>query len=318
MNSFPEREMVNRAIEDKISEFVKFLELIEALPIDQFYEEFQAKLAYINELSIQTAGSRSSLMTDFFAMTAPFFDLSEVVSRGRNKPLGYAGDYMTIDQIYEQKCNSPGLGARWDELFHSFDAPKAVRNRKTYFIETIHGLVADGQRNISILDLASGPCRDIAECLEQLNGNAERLDFHCVDIDREAIKYAEKMVEPYAGNTRILFERQNIFRFKSSCKYDLVWSGGLFDYLEDATAVDVIKRMWDCTNDNGKVIVGNFHPSNTSRNYMEWCGQWFLIHRSDEELKNLFIKAGIPSSSVSIEREPIGACIFGIATRHQK
>lgn len=305
--------MINRAIEDKISGFVQFCERIENLPMDEFYDAFQTNLAHINELSIQTSENRSTIMTEFFKTTAPFFDLSEVINRGRNKPLGYAGDYLTIDLIYQQKCNSAGLGGKWDEFFHRFDAPQAVRNRKSYFIETIKKMVEQKRGNISILNLASGPCRDVAECLEGLNDNAERIEFHCIDIDRESIKYAEKLVEPYAKKAKIIFERQNIFRFKASRKYDLVWSGGLFDYLEDDTAVDVIRRMWDCTKDGGKMIVGNFHPSNTSRNYMEWCGQWFLIHRSDEELTNLFQKAGIPPLAVSIDREPTGACIFGIA-----
>lgn len=307
--------MVNRALDDKIDEFVQYLDLIGTLPMDEFYDAFQTQLAHINELSIQTAENRSTIMSDFFKTTAPFFDLSDLGTRARDKPLGYAGDYLTIDFIYQQRCISAESGAKWDELFHRFDAPQAVRNRKAYFIATINKLVEEKPGNISILNLASGPCRDVAECLESLNGNAERIEFHCIDIDREAIKYAEKMVEPYANHAKIVFERQNIFRFKASRKYDLVWSGGLFDYLEDNTAVDVIRRMWDCTNDAGKMIVGNFHPSNTSRNYMEWCGQWFLIHRSDEELTNLFIKAGIPPTVVSIEREPIGACIFGVASK---
>ena len=307
--------MVNRMLDDKISEFVQYLDLIGTLPMDQFYDGFQRYLAHINELSIQTAENRSTIMTEFFKTTAPFFDLSEVVNRGRNKPLGYAGDYLTIDLIYQQKYSSAGFGGKWDELFHRFDAPQAVRNRKAYFIETIKRLVEEKPENISILNLASGPCRDVAECLESLNGNARRVEFHCIDIDREAIKYAQKMVEQYVNKAKIVFERQNIFRFKASRKYDLVWSGGLFDYLEDDTAVDVIRRMWDCTNDDGKMIIGNFHPSNTSRNYMEWCGQWFLIHRSDEELTNLFIKAGIPPAAVSIDREPTGACIFGVAEK---
>ncbi len=308
--------MVNRAIDDKISEFVRYLEQIGTLPIDEFYEKFQTKLAHINELSIQAAENRSTIMTEFFKTTAPFFDLSDLGTRARNKPLGYAGDYLTIDLIYQQKINSSGLGEKWDELFHRFEAPQAVRNRKAYFIATINKLVEEKPGNISILNLASGPCRDVAECLESLNGHATRIELHCIDIDREAIKYAEKMVEPYADKAKIVFERQNIFRFKASRKYDLVWSGGLFDYLEDDTAVDVIKRMWNCTNDGGKMIVGNFHPSNTSRNYMEWCGQWFLIHRSDEELTNLFLKAGIPQVAISIDREPIGACIFGVASKN--
>jgi len=307
--------MIDRMLDEKIDEFVGFLERIEDLPMDEFYSELQTNLAQINDLSIQLGGTRSTVMAEFFRTTAPFFDLTDIGYRARNKPLGYAGDYLTIDLIYQWKLSSSGTVARWDELFHRFDAPKAVRNRKTYFIETIKRIVEEGPGNISILNLASGPCRDVAECLESLNGHAQRVEFHCIDIDREALKYAEEMVKPYRDRTKIIFERQNVFRFKASRKYDLVWSGGLFDYLEDTTAVDVIKRMWECTSEGGKMIVGNFHPSNTSRNFMEWCGQWFLIHRSDEELRELFTRAGIPSEAVAIEREPIGACIFAVAKK---
>jgi len=307
--------MLNRTLDDKIDELVAYLDQIETLPMSEFYEGFQRGLASINELSIQTSDNRSTVMAEFFKTTAQYFDLSAVVNRGRNKPRGYAGDYLTIDLIYQQSVAPTNAGGKWDELFHRFDAPQAVRNRKAYFIDTIHKLAEEKPGNIAILNLASGPCRDVAECLESLNGDAGSIEFHCIDIDREAIKYGQKLVEPYADQAKITFERQNILRFKAARKYDLVWSGGLFDYLEDDTAVDVIKRMWDCTNEGGKMIVGNFHPSNTSRNYMEWCGQWFLIHRSDEELSNLFLKAGIPRNAISIDREPLGACIFGVAEK---
>ena len=98
--------MVSRMLDEKIHEFVKYLDLIGTLPMDEFYDGFQRDLAQINELSIQTAENRSTIMSDFFKTTAPFFDLSEVVNRGRNKPLGYAGDYLTIDLIYQQKYSS--------------------------------------------------------------------------------------------------------------------------------------------------------------------------------------------------------------------
>src|SRR5204863_2980 len=88
---------------------------------------------------------------------------------------------------YKKQCNSQGIGAKWDEFFHRFDASQAVRNRKTYFIETICHLIKERKGNLSVLNLASGPCRDVAECIQSLNGDARRIEFHCIVIEREPL-----------------------------------------------------------------------------------------------------------------------------------
>lgn len=43
--------------DDKIDEFVKYLELIGTLPMNEFYDAFQTQFAHINELLIQAGGA---------------------------------------------------------------------------------------------------------------------------------------------------------------------------------------------------------------------------------------------------------------------
>jgi hypothetical protein len=43
---------------------------------------------------------------------------------------------------------------------------------------------------------------------------------------------------------------------------------------------------------------------------MEWCMDWLLIHRTEDELRQLGINAGIPEKNIKIDQEPLGVCIF--------
>ena len=50
-----------------------------------------------------------------------------------NRPHGYSGDFEIIDRIYQHHVSPDPALANWDRFFHRQAAPKAVRNRKTYF-----------------------------------------------------------------------------------------------------------------------------------------------------------------------------------------
>lgn len=58
------------------------------------------------------------------------------------------------------------------------------------------------------------------------------------------------------------------------------------------------------------MVFGNFSPRNPSRVPMELCGQWFLIHRTEDELVDLATSAGIPKNNVNIGMEPLGINLF--------
>jgi len=92
--------------------------------------------------------------------------------------------------------------------------------------------------------------------------------------------------------------------------YDLVWSAGLFDYLEDRFATILLRKMWRWTAPGGSMVVGNFHKGHRGRAYIEWCGDWILIHRSAEDLRALAQRAGIPDLAIRIEYEPLGVGLF--------
>jgi extracellular factor (EF) 3-hydroxypalmitic acid methyl ester biosynthesis protein len=68
--------------------------------------------------------------------------------------------------------------------------------------------------------------------------------------------------------------------------------------------------MWDATSESGEVIVGNFHISNPDRPWMEWCGDWHLIHRDEGDMRSICNRAGVPADSIRFHYESTGINMF--------
>ncbi len=224
-----------------------------------------------------------------------------------SKPYGYAGDFMIIDKVYRKEMSTNPLYIKWDRYSQRLRATNAVRNRKTYFKNLLKHLTKTKPQQFRILNLASGPCRDLFEFFEENPGTDATFD--CVELDPNAIDYAKNLLGRHIHKVR--FIQQNIFRFRSSQQYDLVWSAGLFDYFENATFHRILKRLLNNVKQDGEIVIGNFHPRNPSRAFMELLGDWYLHHRTEEQLIDLALKAGVDSENhICIEQEEEGINLF--------
>jgi extracellular factor (EF) 3-hydroxypalmitic acid methyl ester biosynthesis protein len=222
-----------------------------------------------------------------------------------HKPHGYAGDYEIIDKIYTRSISHDPQLTKWDLYFHFQKAVQAVRNRKKYFINTLSRIESTALQGLKILNVGSGPGRDIYEYCN-LYPESETT-FDCVDSDSNAITFAKALYNGFA--VHLTFYHKNIFRFKSDKSYDLVWSAGLFDYFDDKLFKYLLLHLFNMVCDGGKLVIGNFSTSNPSRNYME-LGEWFLKHRDEHSLKSLALDCGIHPDAIHIEAEPEGINLF--------
>jgi len=243
--------------------------------------------------------SISALRTSFTCIR----DKSTMQGRAFEKAYGYAGDFDIIDKIYTFHVSDDPKYRKWDEFFHQQPAPKAVRNRKRYFIDKLNQLQVDGVQ--TVLNLASGPCRDVLELFEQ--DGAPNYLFDCVELDQKAISYAQGLLGPHVD--KITFINENIFRFQPTSRYDIIWSAGLFDYFDDRVFQRILSRLV-ASNPEAKIVIGNFSDANPTMPYMEIIGEWHLRHRSEAQLIDIAIKAGVNRSRISIESEPEGVNLF--------
>ncbi|MFB6317024.1 class I SAM-dependent methyltransferase [Saccharicrinis sp. FJH54] len=236
------------------------------------------------------------------------FLLNTIQGYGLRKPQGYAGDYLMIDKIYTYHQSEIGKYQVWDKYFHAQSAPKAVRNRKKYFKSKLKHKLSTTSDKIELLNVASGPARDILELYQEID-NPKQLSTTCVEIDENAIKYASNLVNGYCQN--IEFVKANVLRYRTEKKFDVVWSAGLFDYFNEKAFIMVLSRFKDFVKPGGEIIIGNFNErNNPSRDYMEIFGEWFLHHRTEEELVTLAMKSGFDFTQVNIGREPENVNLF--------
>jgi extracellular factor (EF) 3-hydroxypalmitic acid methyl ester biosynthesis protein len=225
-----------------------------------------------------------------------------------NKPHGYPGDYEIIEKIYlNHTSNDPDL-RKWDLFFQLQKAPMAVKNRKQYFLDLLHGLEGMNKNNTqsNVLNIASGPARDLYDFFSQKDH--KNVFFDNVEFDPLAISYAKNLCRDFLQN--INFLHTNAFDFTSNKKYQLIWSAGLFDYLNDKKFIFLLKHMKPLLEKDGELVVGNFSTDNPTRAYMEIIGDWRLRHRTPEQLISLAKACDFKDSDIRIGKEPEGVNLF--------
>ena len=244
---------------------------------------------------------------DFREMMKPILNPNTIIGFSFTKPFGYNGDFFIIEKIYQHYVNPDEKYRKWDEFFHTFPAAIAVVNRKTLARKVIAGLNENARGNRQdVMILGSGPVTEVYEYFQQTKENF--LDFDLLDLDKRSIAYAK---QKHHKNLKYLhFHNQNVIRFTPDKKYSLIWSAGLFDYFKDKHFVYMIKKYYEFVKDGGEMIIGNFNVVNPSRKIMEVLGDWFLYHRSEDELISFAIQAGVPPEKIEIIREPLGINLF--------
>ena len=153
--------------------------------------------------------------------------------------------------------------------------------------------------------------RDVFEFFNQHNEGPNRdkhIQFDCVEFDDVAILYAKTLCFEYMEN--INFMKANAFRFTTEKRFPLIWSAGLFDYLDDRRFIFLTKRLYDFVDEGGELVIGNFSDYNPSRPYMEVLMDWQLHHRGPEKLTQLAKDSGIPESMIYIGKEQEGINLF--------
>lgn len=237
------------------------------------------------------------------------------------KPFGYAGDFKIIEDIYENNPTTTGFDRLFDNYFQMSAISVAVRNRKEDLKRFIIEFVQDKQDlSLKIMDLASGPCRELRDILFFNSSLCKNINFDCYDNDINAIEFAKSSLN---NSSKFNFIKENVMRiaFRKDInsmidiKYDLIYSTGLFDYFSERVAVALVRNLRKLLKPNGLMIICNVRDkySNPSVHFMEWAGDWNLVYRTDEEFKNIFLEADFNEDELQTQYEQQGIMQYIIA-----
>ena len=229
-----------------------------------------------------------------------------LIGHGFVKPFGYPGDFTIIHNIYKVHVNPDNKYGNWDRFFQNQAGAQAVRNRKDYFLKRCAEIEKGAGEVKHVLILGSGPATDVNEYLQ--NNPESKIKFDLVDFDQNAIDFAKKQNEPFKDS--IKYFKINVLRYKPYQWYDLIWSAGLFDYFKDKHFVYMITKYYKYLLDGGEFIIGNFSHSNPTRRLMEVLSDWYLVHRSKNDLVRMALEAEAAKELVEVDMEELGVNLF--------
>jgi extracellular factor (EF) 3-hydroxypalmitic acid methyl ester biosynthesis protein len=209
--------------------------------------------------------------------------------RAYEKPRGYAGDAVMIDYIYGSEEYWPvpqasELGRQIFEYTTNSPAPEGVRARRAYVAKEIDKC-ADAIHRPHVLSLAAGNFREalLSSAVKRRKlGRIVALDSDAESLSEVGRCYGHLGIESKHTSVRQLFGNKHQLG-----KYDLVYSTGLFDYLNQKSSCRLAANMFNMLNPGGKIIIANFLPDIPDVGYMEVFMGWNLIYRTRQGMMDI-------------------------------
>ncbi|MBS0358941.1 MAG: HAD-IA family hydrolase [Proteobacteria bacterium] len=208
------------------------------------------------------------------------------------KPRGYAGDAVVLDYIYygipENELGR--VSARGQELCRittNTPAARAVRNRAKIIGKLVDSISSNSQQKVRVLSIACGHLREMSQSEKFMQ---KRVQVVALDQDSESLAVVESDYlnqDVSIVNARIKKLLIDPDFVKSLGKFDLVYASGLFDYLDDKTAKQLIKVMNALTKEGGVTLITNFAKGIVNQAHMDSIMDWQLIYRDSCELMSL-------------------------------
>lgn len=250
----------------------------------------------------------------------PYILATSTLERFYSKPRGYAGDFLSIEHIYDHRHGgTTAIGRVLDEAADAFEACEAVRNRRGLLREQIIAVAARHPAPVRVMSLACGPAREVSDALHALPAE-RRPRFTLLDIDTEALALVRARLETEGWSDHATLLQGNLIRLATGREridappQHLVYSIGLIDYFNDDFVIRLLNWIHERLEPGGRVILGNFHVGNRLRAFMDHVLEWRLIHRSEEDMQRLF--AATPFGRCSdILFEQAGVQLFAVGER---
>lgn len=226
-----------------------------------------------------------------------FHDSIEIVTYIRARPLGYAGDFVTMNYIYDFNKKSFLGKSLYEKLLNHYTCSIRVScsniARKDYLKKRILG-VLNKNKEIKILSVGSGPARELIELISEKKIKYP-VEFNCLDFERKAIDFVKDRISHLKPEMHIkvnFFPKDLLEVVKNKALInefrdtDLIYISGVFDYFTDRLCKRTIANLIPLLAAKGNLIIFNMSLENAShRAYYETLAKWEMRHRTVSDLK---------------------------------
>ncbi|HUP62129.1 MAG TPA: class I SAM-dependent methyltransferase [Thermoanaerobaculia bacterium] len=269
-------------------------------------------------LDCEAAGMSRTEIVEVLAPVRAIHARSPFVRRLQEWPRGYPGDFETVEYICDSENRAPRGTVEYHCESYSLNLPIAqqhrnkVRHQAARIMRTLFARPAASR----VLALACGSCPDFELIQPHLASLAGEIYLN--DSDPAAIAFAESTFDSVASRCRfVLGNALKVARkMEQIGSFDLVIAGGLFDYLPEKHAVYLIENVYrGLLAPGGTFFFTNIAHGNPWRSLIEYLGDWFLIERTEEDIRALCEAASVPREAVSIRRDETGLALLIEVTR---
>ncbi|KAA3614183.1 MAG: hypothetical protein D8M58_18490 [Calditrichaeota bacterium] len=210
---------------------------------------------------------------------------SDISKRAFEKPRGYAGDAVLMDNLYGYNHQKDSTVFNWE---YNMSGGMSVRERRSFMARYIDDL-AENSRSLNILSVACGHLREFLSIKPHNKMKIE--NFYALDGDLESLKNIDMECEGSESIKLIHANVIDLLRKKIAFgELDLIYSLGLLDYLNDFLARKLIQFCFTLLKSKGKMVIANFAPNLVDQAYLEAFMDWHLIYRDEQDMEQLLSK----------------------------
>lgn len=206
------------------------------------------------------------------------------------KPRGYAGDAVLLDLIYSRDEGWPvpdgttELGRKIFDYTSCAPAAEGVRSRRGFVADLIDHLVEEVHQP-HVLSIASGHLREAI--LSSAVKRRKLGRFVALDQDTQSLEEIDRRYSGYGVEVVPASIRQILTQKVGLGEFHLVYSMGLFDYVQQTVAQRLVWEMFQMLHPRGRLLVANFLPGIRDIGYMESYMAWKLLYRTRQEMLDL-------------------------------
>jgi extracellular factor (EF) 3-hydroxypalmitic acid methyl ester biosynthesis protein len=203
-----------------------------------------------------------------------------------SQPRGYPGDALLIDLIYDQQLTDEvtPIGAELFSQSIAWQASEGVRQRRVF----AQGMVEDAHKaGQAICVLACGHFREGDPLIGKDCTNITAVDQDPLSLER--VRQNHPTINACEANV-IRFLRQAA---QDGHRFDLIYTLGLTDYLDDRAMALLHGLMKQCLAPGGRIVVANFLPDHLAKGWMDAVMNWQLIYRSEDDLAGFASEIGL-------------------------
>ncbi|WP_163995431.1 class I SAM-dependent methyltransferase [Pyxidicoccus caerfyrddinensis] len=293
LSRFPRDPEQRRAVQREQAEALRRILPVLTSRLDAAYARLTALDASMSD------EEREAALEHHRARVQPFFLQCPFIRRSADKPLGYPGDYLMVEMLFNEQDEGVSTFARLLSRYALQCGPaRAHRARPPWLLGHLRQHELEVGRPLRVLSFACGPEHTLREyATAGASGHFTLCDFDPAPLEhcRRQFQVLTRRAAPppptvdyvQLSTYQLLKQKDLREQLRHPEGHDVLVVAGLLDYLKAPVAERFLDILTPLVAPGGRVLLTNLHAHNPWRAFMEYVGDWSVLHRERQEFQAL-------------------------------